>query len=321
MSRVTNMPPEPTITKGNTTRRAFVLARCIITAVIVSAVLLTSAAAQQLTGTLKTIKDAGTITLGVRETSVPFSYLDNQHHNIGYGMDFAHLIVDALKKDLNLPNLTVNEIPVTAQTRLTLLANGTIDLECGSTSNSAERAKQVTFADNYFAIGIRMMVRKDSGIKDWGDLAGKTIVTTAGSSPELFVRKMNQAKKMNMNIVSAKEHSEAFLHLESGRAVAFVMDDILLYGERMKAKHPGDWIVVGTPLEKDAYACMLRKDDPQFDKFVNNVLTKAMRSGEAARIYKKWFQSPIPPKGLNLEFPMSQDLANFFKKPNNTPYQ
>jgi glutamate/aspartate transport system substrate-binding protein len=166
-----------------------------------------------------------------------------------------------------------------------------------------------------------MMVHKDSGIKDWPDLGGKTVVTGAGTTDERAIQKLNQDQKMNLKIISANEHSESFLLLQSGRAVAFVMDDILLYGDRMTARRPSDWIVVGTPLAKDAYACMLRKDDPQFEKFVNAVLVRAMASGEAARLYKKWFQSPIPPKGLNLDFPISPDLAAFFKNPNNTPYQ
>jgi glutamate/aspartate transport system substrate-binding protein len=166
-----------------------------------------------------------------------------------------------------------------------------------------------------------MLVRKDSGIKEWPDLVGKTVVTTAGTTDEQAIRKLNTDKKMNLNIISAKEHSESFLILQTGRAVAFVMDDVLLYGERMKARQPGDWIVVGTPLAKEAYACMLRKDDAPFEKFVNTVLAKAMTSGEGLRIYKKWYESPIPPKGLNLQFPMSPDLAGFYKNPSNTPYQ
>ena len=255
-------------TRRSVTGRVVVLAKQSIVAALVSAVLAAPAVAQELTGTLKKIKDTGTITLGVREASVPFSYYNDQQQIIGYGRDYAQLVVNALKKDLNLPNLKVAEIPVTSQNRLSLVGNGTVDLECGSTTNNTERARQVTFGDNYFVIAIQMLVRKDSGIKEWPDLVGKTVVTTAGTTDEQAIRKLNQDQKMNLNIISAKEHSEAFLILQTGRAVAFVMDDVLLYGVKTTARRPSDWVVVGTPLAKEAYACMLRKDDVPFEKFV-----------------------------------------------------
>ncbi|MFB3917180.1 MAG: glutamate/aspartate ABC transporter substrate-binding protein [Terriglobales bacterium] len=288
---------------------------------LVSAVLAAPAAAQQLTGTLKKIKDSGTITLGHRESSIPFSYYDQNQKVVGYSHEFALKVVDALKRDLKLPNLQVRLIPVTPENRISLMQNGTIDLECGSTTHNTTRDKQVAFSNTIFVIGTRLLTRKDFGIKDFPDLAGKNVVTTAGTTSEPILRRMNQEKNMGMNIIAAKDHGEAFLILQSGRAVAFMMDDVLLYGERTKARRPDDWIVTGTPQSHEAYGCMLRKDDPEFKKFVDTTLAKVMTSGEAEKIYKKWFQNPVPPKGLNLNLPLSPELAEDFKHPNDKPYQ
>jgi glutamate/aspartate transport system substrate-binding protein len=210
---------------------------------------------------------------------------------------------------------------VTSQTRIPLLQNGTIDLECGSTTNNLERQQQVAFSDTIFLIGTRLLTNKNSGIKDFPDLAGKTMVTTAGTTSERLIRKMNEEKKMGMNIISAKDHGEAFLMVESGRAVAFMMDDALLAGEMAKARNPGEWTIVGKPQSFEAYGCMLRKDDPQFKKLVDETLVGIMKSGEIDKIYAKWFQNPIPPKGLNLNFPLSDELKATFKNPNDKAYQ
>jgi glutamate/aspartate transport system substrate-binding protein len=274
------------------------------------------ALAEELTGTLKKIKDSGTITLGHRESSIPFSYYDDQQHVIGYSHDFQMKAVEALKQALHMPNLQVRYNPVTSQNRIPLIQNGTVDLECGSTTNNAERAKQVDFSDTIFIIGTRLLVKKDSGIKDFPDLAGKTVVTTAGTTSERLLRKMNEDKQMHMNIISAKDHGESFLTLETGRAVAFMMDDALLYGELAKAKRPADWVVTGTPQSREAYGCMLRKGDAAFKKVVDDAIAKTMKSGEAEKIYEKWFQHPVPPKGLNLNFPLSEDMKALFKNPN-----
>jgi glutamate/aspartate transport system substrate-binding protein len=294
----------------------------VVSAVIVSAVLIAPAAAQQqLAGTLKKIKDTNSITLGHRESSIPFSYYDQNQNVVGYSQDFAVKIIDALKKDLSLPNLKVNLIPITAQNRMTLVQNGTIDMECGSTTNNTTRQQQVAFSDTLFVIGTRLLTKKNSGIKDFPDLKGKTVVVSAGTTSEEILRKMNTAKNMGMNIISASDHSQSFMTLETGRAVAFMVDDVLLYGERMKAKHPEEFVVVGTPQSYEAYGCMFRKDDPQFKKFVDNVISKAMLSGEAMKIYQKWLLSPIPPKGLNMNFPMSKELTETYKHPNDKAYQ
>lgn len=301
-------------------RAVRLLKKAAVTA-LVAGVLVAPIMAQELTGTLKKVKDTGTITLGVRESSIPFSYYDQNQQIVGYSYEFALKAVDAVKRQLNMPNLQVKRIPVTPQNRITLLQNGTIDLECGSTTNNTARQKQVDFSNTIFVIGTRLLTRKDSGIKDFPDLAGKTVVTTAGTTSEPLLTRMNQEKNMHMNIISAKDHGESFLILQSGRAVAFMMDDVLLYGERMKARNPSDWIVTGTPQSHEAYGCMLRKDDPEFKKLVDTTFAQAMKSGEADRIYKKWFQSPVPPKGQNLDLPMSPDLAADFKEPNDKPYQ
>jgi glutamate/aspartate transport system substrate-binding protein len=278
------------------------------------------AAAQELAGTLKKIKDTASITLGHRESSIPFSYYDDRQQVIGYSHELMLKVVNALKDELKYPGLQVKLMPVTSANRITLVQNGTVDLECGSTTNNTERQKQVSFSTSIFVIGTRLLTRKDSGIKDFPDLAGKNVVTTAGTTSERLLRKMNEDKKMNMSIVSAKDHGESFLTLETGRAVAFMMDDALLYGELAKAKKPGDWMVTGKAQSKEAYGCMMRKDDPAFKKTVDTVLAKAMTSGEAAKIYSKWFETPIPPKGLNLNMPLSEEMAELYKNPNDKAY-
>jgi glutamate/aspartate transport system substrate-binding protein len=270
----------------------------------------------QETGTLKKIKDTGVIALGHRESSIPFSYYDEKQNVVGYSQEMALKIVDAVKQELKLPNLKVKLIPITSQNRIPLVQNGTIDLECGSTTNNLERQKQVAFSDTIFVIGTRLMTKKDSGIKDFPDLKGKTVVTTAGTTSERLLRKMNQDQNMGMNIISAKDHGESFLTLSTGRAAAFMMDDALLAGERAKSNNPNDFVIVGTPQSHEAYGCMMRKDDPAFKKLVDATIAKVETSGEAAQIYKKWFESPIPPKGLNLNFPLSDDMKALYKNPN-----
>ena len=282
---------------------------------------LTSARAQELGGTLKKIKDTGTISLGHRESSIPFSYYDDKQQVVGYSHELMLKAVDAVKKELQLPGLQVKLTPVTSQNRISLVQNGTIDIECGSTTNNLDRQKQVAFSNTIFIIGTRLLAKKDSGVKDFPDLKGKNVVTTAGTTSERLIRKMNEEQKMGMNIISAKDHGESFLTLQSGRAVAFMMDDALLAGERAKARRLEDWVITGTPQSREAYGCMMRKDDPQFKKVVDAAIAKAMTSGEAEKLYKKWFQSPIPPKGLNLNLPLSDEMKELFKAPNDKALQ
>jgi len=277
--------------------------------------------ADQLTGTLKKVKDAGFISVGHRESSIPFSYYDDQNQVVGYSQDLVMLVVDAVKKRLKLPNLEVKLIPVTSQNRIPLIQNGTIDIESGSTTNNLERQQQVSFSDTMFIIGTRLLVKKDSGIKDFADLKGKNVVVTAGTTSERIIREMNEKNKMGMNIISAKDHGESFLTLQSGRVVAFMLDDALLAGERAKARRPEDWVIVGTPQSKEAYGMMIRKGDDDFKKLVDETIAQAETSGEAARLYQKWFRSPIPPKGLNLDLALSDDLKELFKNPNDKAFQ
>ncbi len=277
--------------------------------------------AQELTGTLKKIKDDGVIALGHRESSIPFSYYDDTQHVVGYSYDIEMKIVEAIKRELMLPTLQVKLVPVTSQTRISLVQNRTVDLECGSTTNNKERQRQVSFSNTIFVVGLRLMTRNGSGIKDFPDLVGKTVVTTAGTTSERLLRKMNEEKKMNLRIISAKDHGESFLTLETGRAAAFMMDDALLLGELAKAKRPGDWRIVGTPLAKEAYGCMMRKDDVAFKKVVDAAIAKLMMSGEVEKLHRKWFMSPVPPRGVNLQFDISSDMRALYKMPNDRAFE
>ena len=289
-------------------------------AVLVASTFSAVPAMAQDSATLKKIKDSGSITLGHRESSIPFSYYDDKQQVIGYSHELMLKVVDSIKAELKLAKLDTKLMPVTSANRITLVQNGTVDIECGSTTNNTERQKQVAFSTSIFVIGTKLMAKKDAGIKDYADLAGKNVVTTAGTTSERLIRKMNEEKAMKMNIISAKDHGESFLTLETGRAVAFMMDDALLYGEMAKAKKPGDWIVTGTAQSKEAYGCMLRKDDPGFKKVVDAALTKAMTSGDAEKIYNKWFMNPIPPKGLNLNMPLSDEMKGLYQAPNDKAF-
>ena len=277
--------------------------------------------ADELTGTLKKIKDAGFISVGHRESSIPFSYYDDKNEVVGYSQDLVMMVVGAVKNRLNMPNLQVKLIPVTSQNRIPLIQNGTIDIESGSTTHNVERQQQVSFSDTMFVIATRLLVKKDSGIKDFPDLKGKNVVVTAGTTSERLIREMNEKNNMGMNIISAKDHGESFLTLQSGRASAFMLDDALLAGERAKARRPDEWVIVGTPQSKEAYGMMMRKGDDQFKKLVDETVAKAETSGQAAKLYQKWFQSPIPPKGLNLDLPLSDDMKELFKNPNDKAFQ
>jgi glutamate/aspartate transport system substrate-binding protein len=293
----------------------------LVSAALIAAAFATAPALAQESPTLKKAKETGSLTLGHRESSIPFSYYNDQQQVIGYSQELMMKAVEGIKENLKLAKLDTKLMPVTSANRITLVQNGTIDMECGSTTNNLERQKQVGFSTTIFVIGTKLLTKKDSGIKDFPDLAGKNVVTTAGTTSERLLRKMNEDKKMNMNIISAKDHGESFLTLQTGRAVAFMMDDALLYGEIAKARKPGDWIVTGTAQSEEAYGCMLRKDDPEFKKVVDAALTKAMLSGEAEKIYAKWFMNPIPPKGLNLNMPMSDEMKALYKAPNDKAFE
>ncbi len=283
---------------------------------VLAAATLSSVQAAELTGTLKKVKDTGSITVGYRESSIPFSYLDNNGKPIGYAMELCGKVVDAVKVDLKMPNLKVNYAPVTSSNRIPLLENGTIDLECGSTTNSVARQKQVSFGPTYFVINVTAAVKKDSGINDFAQLAGKNIVTTSGTTAVPLLKKYEKTKDMEFREIYGKDHAESFLLMADGRAAAFVMDDILLAGQIANAKDPAAYKILPGSLRQEPYSMMLRKDDPEFKALVDKTIDGVMKSGEINKIYAKWFTSPIPPKGINLNFPETPAIKEAFAHPN-----
>ncbi|AFJ47788.1 amino acid ABC transporter substrate-binding protein [Shimwellia blattae] len=270
--------------------------------------------------TLDKINKNGVIVVGHRESSVPFSYYDNQQKVVGYSQDYSNAIVEAIKKQLNKPDLQVKLIPITSQNRIPLLQNGTFDFECGSTTNNAERQKQAAFSNTIFVVGTRLLVKKGGPIHGFDDLKGKAVVVTSGTTSEILLHKLNDEQKMDMRIISAKDHGDSFRTLESGRAVAFMMDDALLAGERAKAKKPDQWEIVGKPQSEEAYGCMLRKDDPAFKKLVDDTIAQVQTSGTAEKWFDKWFNHPIPPKNLNMNFALSDEMKALFKSPNDKAF-
>ncbi len=273
------------------------------------------AASQELAGTLKKIKDTGAITLGHRDSSIPFSYYDDKQQVVGYAIDICHRIVDAIKAELKIPKIDVKLNPVTSATRIPLMANGTIDLECGSTTNNLERQKQVAFTITHFVTANRYVAKKASNIKTLNDLKGKTVVSTAGTTNIKWATEENTKRNLGMSIVAAKDHAEAFLMVDTGRAAAFFMDDILLYGLVANAKNPADWAIGSEAYTVEPYGIMLRRDDPAFKKVVDNAVTQLYKSGQINAIYDKWFLKPVPPKGINLNLPMSREFKNVVAKP------
>ena len=265
--------------------------------------------------TLKKIKDSGTITIGHRDSSMPFSYYDDQQKVVGYALDICMKVVDAIKAELKMPNLQVKLNPVTSATRIPLIANGTIDLESGSTTNNLDRQKQVGFTNTYFVTANRYVAKKSSNIKSIADLKGKTIVSTSGTTNLKWVTEENAAKNMGMSILTAKDHAEAFLMVETGRAVAFFMDDILLYSLVASSKSPADYAVGSEAYTVEPYGAMMPKDDPGFRKVVDDATAKLYKSGEMAALYDKWFLKPIPPKGIALNVPMSAELKKTLANP------
>ena len=282
-----------------------------------AAMLLAFAAhAEELKGTLRKIHDDNAIALGVHESSVPFAYSDGHDRTVGYSYAIAMEIVDEIKRELNLPELVVRKVPITPQNRIPLMTNSQIDLECGSTTHTHARDEQVAFSNSFFQYSVRMLVKKQSGIADFRDLAGKPVVTTAGSSDERLLRKLNSDEHLNMRIMSVRDHPEAFEALRTDRASAYVMDEPLLYGNKAEAARPDDYAIVGTPLRQEVYACMLRQGDAPFKKLVDGVIARLETSGVAQKLYETWFSQPIPPRGLNLNYPMSDDMKALFAHPN-----
>ena len=273
------------------------------------ALLAVPAASQELTGTLRKIKDSGTLTLGHRETSIPFSYLDERQQPIGYSIDICAAVVEEVKKELSLATLNVRFNAVTSQTRIPLMENGTIDLECGSTTNTLTRQKQVSFAPATFITGTKLVVKKSSRVRSYRDLKGKTVVVTQGTTNERAIKALADRENLGIKFLNAKDHAESFLTVESGRAVAFAMDDILLYGLVAKARNPKDFEVVGDYLSYDPYGLMFRKNDDAFGVVVRRAIARLMGepgqcNGPIKALYKKWFVDKLP-SGESLNLPMS----------------
>lgn len=291
----------------------------LVMTTLLGSLLASGVEAQTLEGTLKKIKDSGAVTLGIRESSIPLSYLDASQKPVGYHIDICNRIVDAIKVKLALPNLKVNTQPVTSQNRIPLVTNGTVDLECGSTTNNAARQNQVAFAPTTYVTTVRMAVKKSSGINSLAQLDGKPVATTTGTTSVQLMRAHEKGKSVNFKEVYGKDHADSFLMLASDRAVAFVMDDNLLAGLIATSPAPNDYAVVGEPLSVEPIAIMFRKDDPQFKGLVHSAVRDLIKSGEVEKLYTKWFTQPIPPKNANLNLPMSEALKAALKTPNDAP--
>ncbi len=278
-----------------------------------------AAAQTSASSTLDKVRQSGRITVAYRESSIPFSYLDGDARPTGFGWEICARIVERVKTATGRADLQVGTQSVTSQNRIPLMQNGTIDVECGSTTNNSERAKQVAFAINYFYTGTRLLVKAGGPVKSWADLAGRKVVSTTGTTNYQVLRRLNTDDKLGFELLSAKDHAESALMVQTGRADAFGMDDVLLYGLRASAQNPAELAIVGDAVQIEPYAIMLRRDDPDFKKLVDDTLSGLMSSGEFETLYKKWFQSPIPPKGINLDAPMSDSLRENLKALSDKP--
>jgi len=277
------------------------------------------ATAAELTGALKQIKESGEIRIGYRDASIPYSYLDDTQHPVGYSMDLCLRVVDAVKAELELPALKVGYNPVTSANRIPLIANGTIQLECGSTVNNAERQQQVAFSDTTFIVSTRFIAKRAGNLKTLADLRGKTVVCTAGTNTLARVNGLNQKQNLGMTILTGKDHAESLLMVETGRAAAFFEDDILLKGLAANSRDPQSWALGTEAYSIDPYALMLPRGDAAFKAVVDRTLADYFKSGAIIATYDKWFRKPIPPKGVTLDFPLSPPLRKAFDKPTDSP--
>ena len=288
--------------------------------VLAAACCAAQANAEELTGTLKKVKETGAITIGYRDSSIPFSYLDDNQKPIGFAIDICYRIVDAVKKELKLDKLQVELNPVTSSTRIPLLANGTIDLECGSTTNNPDRLKQVAFANTHFLTSTRFVSKKSSKLGSIEDLKGKSVASTSGTTNIRQLTEANAARNLGINIIPAKEHAESFLMVETDRAVAAVLDDILLASFVAGSKDPAAYVISTDAFSKpEPYGIMLRKDDPAFKKVADEATAALYQSPEGQKLYDKWFMQKIPPKGLNLNVPIGAELKKAFARPSDSP--
>lgn len=275
--------------------------------------------AAELSGTLAKVKQSGSISLGVRETSVPFNYQDDKQQYLGYSLDLCLKIVDEVRKQLSVPEIKVVMTPTTAATRIPLLANGTTDIQCDGASNTADRQKQVEFSPTVFVTGNRLLAKKSSNINKLDDMKGKPIVAMSGTTNIRQIVALNAERKLGMNVLTVTEHSEALLMLETGRAIAYAQDDIHSAALAATAKNPADFVISDEALSVDPYGLMFRREDPQFKAVVDKAIIDLFKSGEFTKIYAKWFQSPIPPKGINLNWPVSEYLQAAIDNPTNSP--
>ena len=286
-------------------------------AALVAAITLFCAAAAnaQDTSTLAKVKASGAITFGYREASFGFSYLDGGAKPVGYSIDICNRIVEAIKTELKLPAIEIKYQAVTSANRIPLVQNGTVDIECGSTTNLVERQKLVAFSPDIFRYNVRTLVKTDSGIKSIADLQGKTVVTTAGTTSFRLLREADKGRSLEVTQLAGKDHTDSFLLVESGRAQAFVLDDILLAGQIANARNPKDFAIVGESLRTENQSLMLRKDDPEFKAVVDRVVGGMMKSGEMEKLYSRWFMSPIPPKNININYPLNAETRDAFANP------
>jgi len=284
-----------------------------------AALIAVGAAQAQANDTLAKAKSGGKIVIGTRDSSAPLAYTTGEGKYTGYHVEVCNRIVDAVKKQLNMPNLTTEYTLVTSQNRIPLLTNGTIDLECGSTTNNATRAQQVAFAPTTYVTNVRIAVKANSGISSISQLDGKKVATTTGTTSVQLLRKHERGQKVKFDEVFGKDHADSFLLLTTGRADAFVMDDNILAGNIVNAQNPADFKIVGETLSEEPIAIMLRKDDPNFKKVVDDAVKDMMKSGELEKLYNKWFLAPIPPRNVTVNMPMTPSLKNAIANPNDKP--
>ena len=269
--------------------------------------------------TLDKIKATGSVTMGVRESSIPMSYTTGDSRFDGYHVEICRMILNDIKAKLGMPTLRINYQPVTSQNRVPLVQNGTVDIECGTTTNNVSRAKDVSFANTLYVEEVRIAVKANSGINSISQLAGKKVATTTGTTSVQLLRKHEKANGVNFDEVFGKDHADSFLLLESGRADAFVMDGSILAGNIANSKNPKDYKIVGEVLSTEPIAIMVRKDDPEFLADVNAAIAKIVANGNMPKIWNKWFLSPIPPKNIIVGLELSPATKNAWANPNNKP--
>jgi glutamate/aspartate transport system substrate-binding protein len=290
-----------------------------MTASLLTVIFAVAPAIAQDGGTLAQIADRGEITVGHRDGAVPFSYYDDQQKPIGYAMDLCAHVVDAVKTKLGKSDLKVTYMPVTGTTRIPLLTNGTIDMECGTTTNNAERQKQVTFSTTNFVAGVRILSKKTAPVATMSDAKGKTVVTLAGTTSVKVINEANNAENLGLTILSAKDLAEGMLTLQTDRAAALIFDDVSIAGAAATSKSPADYQLSDEALSVEPYGIMLRREDPEFKALVNTTLEGLYKSGEINAIYDKWFTQPIPPRSINMNFPMSAQLKKVIANPTDDP--